>query len=99
VGEIGITTGQFYYGLKWWEIQAIIRGYNKRARGMWSAIRWHTYNIMSVGMKDIKSAGIIKPTDLLMFPWEDEEAKKPPITDEERQELVELLNSVNKSDG
>lgn len=65
---------------------------------MWSAIRWQTYNIMSVGMADIKKAGILKPTDLIMFPWEDE-SKKPPITEEEHAELMELLNSVNKSDG
>ena len=72
MGEIGITTGQFYYGLRWWEIKAIIRGYNRRNRAMWSATRWQTYNIMVSfsGGQSLSEKGIHGPKDLLPLPWD-----------------------------
>ena len=95
VGEIGISSGQFYYGLRWWEMQAIIRGYNRRERGMWSATRWQTYYLMSVSMVDLKKAGINKPTDLMKFPWE-KEADTPTISDDEIAELQAEMEALNE---
>ena len=70
MGEIGISPDRFRYGLRWWEARSIIRGYNRRARHLWSATRWQTYNLMCVSMANIKRAGIYRPTDLIKFPWE-----------------------------
>ncbi|MBQ4388006.1 MAG: hypothetical protein II822_10445 [Prevotella sp.] len=93
MGEIGITTGQFYHGLRWWEIQAIIRGYNRRKRDMWAATRWQTYNLMCVSMANIKEAGIYKPTDLIKFPWERTDADMP--TQDEIDEMLSELDMLN----
>ena len=71
MGEIGIPPLRFKCGLKWWEIRSIIRGYNRRERGMWSATRWQTYNLMcAIPYCDLEKGGIRKPTDLIKFPWE-----------------------------
>jgi len=72
VGEIGISRHEFLYELRWWEVQAILRGYHRRARNLWSAVRWQTFNLMSVSMADLKKAGIYSPADLIRFPWDDE---------------------------
>ena len=32
MGEIGIPRDQFLYGLEWWEINSILRGYRRRDR-------------------------------------------------------------------
>lgn len=88
VGEIGITTGQFYYGLRWWEIKSIIRGYNRRNRDQWSATRWQTYNLMCAfaGSKSLSENGIHGPKDLLPLPW-DTEDDIPSLSDEEYAEM------------
>ena len=76
-------------------MQAIIRGYNRRERGMWSATRWQTYYLMSVSMADLKKAGINKPTDLMKFPWE-KEADIPTISDDEIAELQAEMEALNE---
>lgn len=88
MGEIGITTGQFYYGLRWWEIKSIIRGYNRRHRDQWSATRWQTYNLMCAfaGSKSLNESGIHGPKDLLPLPW-DTEDDIPTLSDEEYAEM------------
>lgn len=98
VGEIGIDPDKFSR-LKWWELRAVIRGYNRRHRHLWSVTRWHAFNIMSaIPYTDLQKAGITKPTDLIKFPWEMEPSA--PITDEEAEELkreMEALNSMQQS--
>jgi hypothetical protein len=91
VGEIGISPDRFRYGLKWWEVRSIIRGYNRRARNLWSATRWQTYNIMTaqVGSKGMQQAHINKPSDLIEFPWDNSEAM-PIAVDEVRQMQAEM---------
>lgn len=72
MGEIGISPDRFRYGLIWWEIKAIIRGYNRRHRDLWGATRWQTYNLLCafVGGDKLSEKGINSPKDLLKFPWE-----------------------------
>lgn len=93
MGEVGIPVSQFYHGLKWWEMQAIIRGYNRRSRGMWSATRWQAYRIMEafVGSDAMKKSGLMNPTDLIHFPWEDEMAGI--MSEEEQMEFQAELKS------
>lgn len=90
VGEIGITTGQFYYGLRWWEIKSIIRGYNRRHRDQWSAVRWQTYNLMCAftGSKSLNEAGIHGPKDLLPLSWDKDDLDNlPPMSEDEKAQL------------
>lgn len=93
MGEIGFPRREFLHDLRWWEVQSIIRGYNRRHRDLWSATRWQTYNLMCVSMADIKKAGINSPTDLIKFPWEKETTSLP--TQAEIDELQAEMASIN----
>lgn len=99
MGEIGIPIHDYYYHLKWWELQAIERGYNLRHKEQWSAIRWMTFNIMAVmPYVDLKKACIRNPTDLLPFPWDnidnDGSAVNLP-SDEEIKRMQQLMREEN----
>lgn len=69
MGEIRISRREYLYELRYWEILLIVRGYARRNREMWSAIRWQTFSLMCVSA-DLKKAGIYSPTDLIRFPWD-----------------------------
>ena len=95
VGEIGITPGTFRYGLKWWEIKSIIRGYNARHHHGWEQARLVAYNAhFCMGSKDTP------PTvyQWLPLPWEKQEADLP-TSDDISDILAEIdaLNAQNKS--
>jgi len=100
VGEIGIPLHDFYYELRWWELQAIARGYGYRHKDRWSAIRWMTFNIMSVmPYVDLKKACIRNPVDLIRFPWdgtdrEDSDTSNLP-SDEEIRRMQQLMKEEN----
>ena len=98
VGEIGRTPGELKYGLRWWEIRSIIRGYNRRHRDIWSATRWQTYNLMAaqVGGKELAKNGINSATDLLPLPWDAKAASKLP-TEEEVADMVAEIDAINKA--
>lgn len=90
MGEVGIPRSEFLYELRLWEINAIIRGYRRRAHTLWEATRWQTFCIaLALGAgKDFS-----RPSDLMAFPWEDEQSELP--TEEEIDEMTELLNNIN----
>ena len=94
---MGITTGQFYYGLRWWEIKSIIRGYNRRHRDQWSAVRWQTYNLMCAfaGSKSLSESGIHGPKDLLPLPWDTEDAI--PISQDDIDDLQREMRMFNEN--
>lgn len=96
VGEIGRTSVELKYDLKWWEIRSIIRGYNRRHRDLWSATRWQTYNLMAaqVGGKELAKNGINSATDLLPLPWDTKDVSKLP-TEEEVADMVAEINAIN----
>jgi hypothetical protein len=100
VGEIGIPIHDYYYELKWWELQAIERGYNLRHKEQWSAIRWMTFNIMAVmPYVDLKKACIRNPSDLIHFPWDniytDETGTANLPSDEEIKRMQQLMREEN----
>ena len=102
VGEIGRAQHEFLYELKAWQLQAVIRGYYRRSRDMWSAMRWQTYNLMCVSMADLKKAGIYKPTDLIKFPWDKDEAAVGNLPSkaeiEEMQREMQAMNQTRAQD-
>ena len=73
----------------------IERGYNRRHRHEWAIARWQTYNIMTaqVGGEAMKKAGIRNPIDLITFPWEKAPVER--ISDTDKQELLDLMASIN----
>ena len=66
-------------------------GYNDRHRELWSATRWHAFHVIASRPDvDLRSKGILSPTDLFKFPWEKE---APPVIDDETQkELQEEMD-------
>ena len=94
VGEIGIPRREFLFHIRFWEARRILQGYSNRQRAMWSSTRWMTYNIMwAMPYLDLKKAGIMKPTDLIKFPWDEEDIYLP--TDDEIQESIDEMNALN----
>ena len=96
VGEIGIPREDFLYHMQWWEIRSVIKGYERRKRDPWSIARWHAYNIMaSMPYCDLKNAGIHHPTDLIRFPWDDNDEHNTAISDDEAADLIDEINAFN----
>lgn len=90
MGEIGINRHEFLYQLDLWEINAIVRGYRKRAHTTWEATRWQTFCILNA-----LGAKVNHPEDLQKFPWESEKFEN--ITTDEVDEMKELLNNINNA--
>ena len=96
VGEIGRASSEFLYELKAWQLQAVIKGYYRRSRDMWSAVRWQTYNLMCVSMADLKKAGIYRPTDLIKFPWDKDDTQMGNLpTKSEMEEMQREMREMN----
>ena len=96
MGEIGIDRDRFLYGLRHWEIQAIIRGYRRRQRPSWEQARLNAFYIMSA-MADLSKAGIRSDRDLITFPWEKEETKSDSLpSDEEVEEMRQMMKELNE---
>ena len=58
---MGISRHEYLYELRFWEMMLISRGYERRKRDMWSAVRWQTFNLMWCSMADIKKAFALMP--------------------------------------
>lgn len=98
VGEIGTSRKEYLYDLDYWEILLISRGYQNRARNLWSAMRWHAYNVMSaIPYCDLKKGGIRKPQDLITFPWEEHKASLP--TEDEKEDVLRDIQAFRKKKG
>lgn len=97
MGEIGIERDRFLYGLRHWEIQAIIRGYRRRQRPSWEQARLNAFYIMSA-MSDLSKAGIRSDRDLITFPWEEKEVTKRDSlpSDEEVEEMRQMMKELNE---
>lgn len=90
VGEIGISRHEFLYEIQFWETLRIIDGYNRRNRlGIELARLTAYYTYFS--MRDNKTGK--RPKDLISLPWDDEEieTEESTLTEEGRQELVDLM--------
>ena len=102
MGEIGISRREFYT-LRWWEVQAILKGYGMRYRNMWSATRWLAYNFVASfsGSEALNEKGIYSPVDLLPLPWdqprsEDDESAPPPPSADEVERIREIMRRENE---
>jgi hypothetical protein len=93
VGEIGITRREFLYDLKFWEVRRIIRGYRKRGKIFMQLLAENVY----ASTFAIRSAEGKRVQD--MFPSifdDDDDEVEPPMTDEEKQELLDLMAAENE---
>ena len=98
VGEIGIPRREFLFDISFWEARRILRGYRNRYRDMWSAVRWHAYRIMgAMPYCDLEKAGIRRPTDLIKFPWDNDNIPAADVpSEEEAEEMLQILKQEKK---
>lgn len=94
VGEIGISRKEFLYELRLWEIILITRGYFKRYHPGWEQARLVAYHAAhAMGGKQM-------PPPIhswLSFPWEKAKALAEQPTDDEINEIREMLRKQNEN--
>ena len=93
MGEIGIPRHEFLYDLKFWEVRRIIRGYRKRGKIFMQLLAENVY----ASTFAMRSAEGKKIED--MFPGifdDDDDEVEPPMTDDEKQELLDLMAAENE---
>lgn len=92
VGEIGIDRNTFFNDLRWWEVKAIIRGYNSRHHHSWEQARLVAYNAhYCMGSKN----PIPVVTEWIKFPWEKKAVEFSPLSDEDRNDLQAEMAAMN----
>jgi len=93
VGEIGIPRREFLYDLRFWEVRRIIRGYRRRDRLKHQLLAECAYAAI-YAMRDPKGKTVAD-----MFPsiFEDDDDRddEPPISEEDKQELLDLMANIN----
>ena len=83
---------EFLYGIKFWEARSIIRGYRKRGKIFMQLLAENVY------ASTFAFRGSEGKTVKDMFPsiFEDDDYDmEPPISDEDRQELEDLMAAEN----
>lgn len=97
VGEIGIPRKEFLYEIRFWEARRIVRGYRKRNRPIHQLLAQVIYTAKYANpyrQNDGKTAVDMYPQYFEDDDDEDMESESP-ITEEERQELVSIMNEMN----
>ena len=91
MGEIGIPRNDFLYKLRFWEINAIIKGYRRRYREHWEMMRY-----LGLTFCNLMGAKLNSVQDYLPWPWDDKFSGKE-LTEEEVNELLELMRKENEA--
>ena len=93
VGEIGISRREFLYDIKFWEARRILRGYRKRHHFLYQLIAEDVF------ASTYAFRGSEGNTPQKMFPMlfedDDDYEMEPAITQEEQDELQELMAAEN----
>lgn len=82
VGEGGIAPDYFLDKMDFIEVESFIDGLNRRNREAWEQTR-----LLGFIIAQSNSTKTLKQTDILRFPWDEEEKKDTSVTDEEMQRL------------
>lgn len=83
VVECGIDPDYFLDRMKWYEVEACIKGLENKNKASWEQCRFLSYIIAQVN-----STKKLKPTDILSFNWDKvEEDKNTAISDEDIERL------------
>ena len=92
MGEIGIPRREFLYDIRYWEARRIVRGYRRRHVLQYQLLATCAYaSLYSMRDPQGRTAADLFPS---LFK-EDEESAPPPISDEDRKELEQLIASIN----
>ena len=89
VGEIGIDRRAFLYDMRYWEVLRIIKGYRRRDWLKLQLMAECTYAAM-YAMRDPKG---MTPQKMFpeLFKVEDDDTPAPDITEQEAQDLQDLM--------
>lgn len=71
------------------EVESFLEGLNRRNRETWEQTRLLGYIIAQSN-----STKTLKQTDILRFPWDEEEKKETSVTDDEMKRLREKAKAV-----
>lgn len=71
------------------EVESFLEGLNRRNREAWEQTRLLGYIIAQSN-----STKTLKQTDILRFPWDEEEKKETSVTDDEMKRLREKAKAV-----
>lgn len=87
---------EFLYEVQFWEVRRILRGYRRRDRLKHQLIAECAYAAI-YAMRDPKGKTV---SDIFpqIFADEDEDPDKPPITEDEADELRKLMYNINHPD-
>lgn len=88
VGEIGISRTDFLFGIECWEAQRIVKGYRNRNRLQCELLRLCAYSSF-FSMRGNKEG--VTPSEWLTLPWEKDVKNESMPTDEEINQLRELI--------
>ena len=92
VVECGIDPDYFLDRMKWYEVEACIKGLENKNKASWEQCRFLSYIIAQVN-----STKKLKPTDILSFTWDKEEDNKNTmITNEDIERLKNKANQIIK---
>ena len=92
VVESGIDPYYFLDEMKWYEVEACIKGLENKNKASWEQCRFISYMIAQVN-----STKKLKPTDILSFTWDKEEDNKNTmITNEDIERLKNKANQIIK---
>jgi hypothetical protein len=90
VGEIGIPRREFLYDLRFWEVRRIVRGYRNRDRLKHQLMAECAFAAM-FSNRDPKGKTV---RDIFPSLFQDDNDHSDDLTEEERKELQDLMNSV-----
>lgn len=95
MGEIGLPRREFLYDIQFWEARRIIRGYQRRNILHYQLQRMNMWaSMFCMGNPNHKQPQDILP--LYFDDWDNDEDGGMPISEEEKQELVDLMNRMNE---
>ena len=90
MGEIGIPRREFLYDLRFWEVRRIVRGYRNRDRLKHQLMAECAFAAM-FSNRDPKGKTV---RDIFPALFQDDNDHSDDLTEEERKELQDLMNSV-----
>lgn len=89
VGEGGVSPGYFLDKMTFREVEAFLTGFNRRNRESWEQTR-----IIGYIMAQANSTKKLEYTDIIRFPWDEEDSTSPDVPDEEIQRLREKAKAM-----
>ena len=95
MGEIGIPRREFLYDIRFWEARRIIRGYRNRDKLRLQIMAECAFASM-FAMRDPEGK-TVQDMFPMLFDDDDEEEPTASISDEDREDLLDLMHSLNNN--